>query len=254
MSGKASWTPGQSSVKRLLALCACALAFGASTAFAQRSPTPDEGIAWSALRPAQKQALRPLEGRWSTIDATRRDKWVVIADKFPSLSAAEQARIQTRMAEWAKLSPNERGQARLNYKEAQQVSPEERKARWEAYKALPPEQRKQLAARAAPAARKGTGSAAHPSPPEGKSNLVPNSSYAPRPKPVAPTVAQAEPGATTNIITQRPTPPPHQQTGLPKIAASPGFVDQSTLLPKRGPQGAAPSRARPNSGPVPARP
>ena len=46
-------------------------------------------------------------------------------------------------------------------------------------------------------------------------------------------------GATTTLITKRPTPPSHQQTGLPKIAATPEFVNKATLLPQRGPQGAA---------------
>ncbi|TXC65911.1 hypothetical protein FSC37_07780 [Piscinibacter aquaticus] len=61
---------------------------------------------------------------------------------------------------------------------------------------------------------------------------------------------QAAPGATTSLISKRPTPPAHQQPGLPKIAASPGFVDKQTLLPQRGAQGAAavpaqsPSRAQ----------
>ena len=50
---------------------------------------------------------------------------------------------------------------------------------------------------------------------------------------------QAGPGATTTMVSKLPTPPPHQQIGLPKIAASPGFVDRATLLPQRGPQGAA---------------
>jgi hypothetical protein len=50
---------------------------------------------------------------------------------------------------------------------------------------------------------------------------------------------QAGPGATTTLVTRRPTPPAHQQTGLPKIAATPEFVNKSTLLPQRGPQGAA---------------
>jgi len=40
-------------------------------------------------------------------------------------------------------------------------------------------------------------------------------------------------------MSKRPTPPSHQQTGLPKIAATPEFVDKSTLLPRRGPQAAA---------------
>jgi hypothetical protein len=212
-------------------------------------PAPTEGVTWSALSPSQKLALRPLEAEWGRIDNPRRSKWLEIADRFPKMSPAEQARVQNRMAEWAKLTPRERGQARMNFREAQQVPAQERKAKWEEYKALPPEQRKQLAAKAVPPARKPAndstvGSSAL------KSNVVPNPSYAPKPKPVAPTVAQAQPGATTNLITKRPNPPAHQPAGLPKIAVTPGFVDQSTLLPKRGPQGAATrSAAAPASAP-----
>lgn len=198
------------------------------------------GVAWGSLSPSQKGALKPLEREWDRIDTSRKTKWLEIANKFPTLPAAEQTRIQTRMAEWARMTPKERGQARMNFKEAQQVPAQERKARWEAYQALPPEQQKQLAARATPVPRK---PAAPDTPTDGsatkKSNVVPNSSYAPRPKAVAPTVAQAAPGATTNLITKRPSPPPHQPAGLPKIAVTSGFVDQATLLPKRGPQGAA---------------
>jgi hypothetical protein len=143
------------------------------------------------------------------------------------------------MADWAKMTPKERGQARMNYKEAQQVPAQERRDRWEAYKALPPDQQKQLAARAAPPTRKAPAANQFTESAETKSNVVPNSSYAPRPKAIAPSVAQAQPGVTTNLITKRPSPPAHQPAGLPKIAVTQGFVDQSTLLPKRGPQGAA---------------
>jgi hypothetical protein len=74
---------------------------------------------------------------------------------------------------------------------------------------------------------------------QAKSNIVPNPAYVAPAKPVAPTVVQAQPGVSTTLMSRRPTPPAHQQTGLPKIAATPGFVDKSTLLPQRGPQAAA---------------
>src|SRR6185369_5618321 len=74
---------------------------------------------------------------------------------------------------------------------------------------------------------------------EAKFNVVPNPALTQPPKQVAPTMVQAAPGATTTLITRRPAPPPHQQTGMPKIAATPEFVNRSTLLPKRGPQAAA---------------
>ena len=58
-------------------------------------------------------------------------------------------------------------------------------------------------------------------------------------KPVSPTVVQAKPGASTTLVSKTPAPPLHHQAGLPKIAATDGFVNPSTLLPSRGPQGAA---------------
>ena len=48
---------------------------------------------------------------------------------------------------------------------------------------------------------------------EAKANVVPNPALAQPPRPVAPTLVQAAPGATTTLITRRPTPPPHQQIG-----------------------------------------
>lgn len=224
---------------------------GAGTSAARAVPSAGNGPAWSSLSPRQKTALKPLEADWHRIDATRRSKWLEIADRFHTMPPAEQARIQGRMTEWAKMTPRDRGQTRLNFREAQQVPAQERKAKWEEYKALPPEQRKELAAKAVPPARKPTNGASGEAA-AAKSNVVPNTSYAPKPKQIAPTIAQAQPGATTNLITKRPSPPAHQPSGLPKIAVTPSFVDQSTLLPKRGPQGAA-ARSAAASGPVPPR-
>ena len=229
-------------------LAACGLAWSQAPAASAGGP------AWSSLTPAQQHALRPLERDWGGIDAPRRRKWLEISERFATLPPAEQARVQSRMGEWAKLTPKERAEARLNFKEAQQVAPQDRKSQWEAYKALPPDQRKQLAERAEhkPAPVKGN-SKPDGEPSEAKSSIVPNTAYAARPKAVAPTVAQAQPGATTNLISKRPTPPAHQQTGLPKIATAPGLVDSATLLPKRGPQAAA-TRSVPASAPASGKP
>jgi hypothetical protein len=234
----------------LLCLGPAVLAVHAQTVDTRPAPTSSDNRPWNALSPSQRSALRPLEQEWGKIDSPRRAKWLEIADRFPSMSPAEQARIQNRMEEWAKMTPRERGQARLNFREAQQVPAQERKAKWDAYNALPPEQRKQLAAQAVPPVRKPSGESSAETA-SAKSNVVPNPSYAPKPKPIAPTVAQAQPGATTNLITKRPNPPAHQAAGMPKIATAPGFVDQSTLLPKRGPQGAA-ARSAVASTPAPA--
>src|SRR3954452_11626086 len=63
----------------------------------------------------------------------------------------EQARLHSRMTEWAVLSPQQRTTARLNFAEAQNVAPVDKRAKWEAYQALPPEKKKRLAAGAAAA-------------------------------------------------------------------------------------------------------
>ena len=214
--------------------------------------TAEQGLRWGELKPAQQAVLKPLEPDWSGIDAQRKQKWLELATRFPKMSPTEQGRVQARMVEWAKLTPTERGQARVNFQEAKQLPAQDRQARWDAYQALPPEQKRELAARASPA---GSSSGAEPARkpfapvttlektgrelPQAKSNIVPNPAFSASPKPVSPTVVRAGPGATTTVMTKRPMPPSHQQTGLPKIAATPEFVNKATLLPQRGPQGAA---------------
>lgn len=200
----------------------------------------EDGPSWRSLDAQQRAVLQPLERDWSGIDASRKQKWLEIAARYPKMPPGERQRVSERMHAWANMTPAERGQARLNYQEARQVKPQDRQARWEAYQALSPEEKRRLATRAAPvppkpgeAPRRDNGAA------QGKSNLVPNPSYAAPPKAIAPTVVQARPGATTTLVNKRPAPPTHQQPGLPKIAATPGFVDKSTLLPRRGPQAAA---------------
>lgn len=203
----------------------------------------EEGPAWRSLSAEQRNVLKPLEREWAGIDASRKQKWMEIAARYPKLPPDEQKRISGRMSAWAGMTPTERGQARLNYQEARQVTPQERQARWEAYQALSPDEKRRLATRPVPPSPAKTGDTTRR--PNGrdatqdKSNLVPNPAYAAPRKAIAPTVVQAQPGATTSLVTKRPAPPTHQQPGMPKIAATPGFVDKSTLLPRRGPQAAA---------------
>ena len=248
--------------------CACAVSLWASlgaaplTSWAQppvaAANAAEAGPKWSELTPAQRSSLKPLERDWATIDADRKQKWIEIAGRMPGMPKAERERVEARMTEWARLSPLERGRTRLAFQEAKRVAPQDRQAQWEAYQALPAEQKRQLAARAVPPAPNAAAKPNGLQRPERsdrtnagqtKSNIVPNPAFGAAPKPVAPTVMQAQPGATTTLISKRPTPPAHQQTGLPKIAATPGFVDKSTLLPQRGAQGAG-TRSAAASAPV----
>ncbi len=232
------------------ALCGALLCAPLASALAQtnRPGAPLASAAatdWSGLGPAQRQALKPLERDWATIDAPRRQKWLEIAARFDRMNPDERALVQQRMADWVRLSPKERSEARQNYQGAQQLSPQERAERWEAYQALPEDQRRGLAARAREPAPPARASGPARAPDSAKVNTVPNPLLeARKPRPVAPSVVQARPGATTNSIATKPAPPLHQQTGLPKVAATPEFVDQATLLPQRGAQGAAAAEPR----------
>ncbi len=222
------------------------------------APAAERGVRWQDLNPAQKSVLKPLERDWAGIDEPRKQKWLELSARFPRMSPDEQSRVQARMAEWAKMTPQQRGQARLNYQDAKQLPAQDRQARWESYQALSPEQKRQLAARAArPAAPASSSTLADSArrpvapatplvreAPQAKSNLVPNPAFAVPRKPVEPTVTRAGPGATTTLMSRRPAPPSHQQTGLPKIAATPEFVNKATLQPKRGPQAAATRSAK----------
>ena len=255
--------PRRSKLRAVVLACTLG-ALAAATIHAQPGGPPppkpgvEEGIRWGELKPAQRTALKPLERDWSGIDAARKQKWIDISGRFQKMSPDEQARLQARMNEWTKLSPQERGAARLNFQEAKQMPAQDRQARWDAYQALTPEKRLELAERARPPAdgarknatavpRNGDAKAGRDAP-QAKSNIVPNPAYAAPPKAVAPTVLRAGPGATTSLISKRPAPPSHQQTGLPKIAATPEFVNKSTLLPQRGPQAAATRSAAAASG------
>lgn len=225
----------------LLGLTALALV-AVGVVRAAEAPPVDRPPTWASLSPQQQQVLTPLRRDWATIEPDRKQKWIEVARRFPALPAAERQRVQERMAEWARMTPAERGRARLQFQQSRQIPAEDRQARWEAYKALPDEEREELARRAKPASApqaapkkpadaRGTETAA-------KRNVLTPSGPAPL-RPVAPTVVQAKPGATTTLITQKGNAPLHQQAGRPKIAATQPFVDPQTLLPRRGPQGAA---------------
>ena len=207
--------------------------------------TVERGPAWSSLTQAQQQALAPLQRDWSSIAVEPKQKWLEVAGRLPKMPTEERARVQERMAEWSRMTPAERAQARVQFQEVRRISPEQRQARWQENHQLPDGERslftekalaEREAARAAAVAAPKPGGPTHPA--TGKF-----SSAVPAPQPTVTgagaNLQQAKPGATTTTIATRPAPPTHHQAGLPKIVATPGFVDRTTLLPQRGPQGAA---------------
>jgi hypothetical protein len=123
-------------------------------------------------------------------------KWLALSENFSKLNVAEQQILHSRMREWAALSTRQRAQARLNFGEAKQVSAADKKALWEAYQALPPDEKKKLAADA---------------------------------KPKPPTTAAAVKPVAKQKLATLPTPAPDARA--PRIAAGPGAEAGATDLP-----------------------
>lgn len=129
--------------KTLVALVLC-LSFAAPvSAAAPLQPKATESpqvkpakLDWSELKPAQQQVLAPLQEYWKVLDTLRRKKWVKVADAYPKMKPAEQERLQTRMKDWAKLTPEQRRVAREKYQNIKKLPPEKReqfKEKWQQY-------------------------------------------------------------------------------------------------------------------------
>jgi hypothetical protein len=166
-----------------------------TAASAKRSPTKP---LWTELTPAQQQALKPLAGTWDTVSEAQKRKWLALSQNYPRMSGAEQEKLHSRMSEWVALSPQQRTTARLNFGQTQQISPDDKKAKWEAYQALSPEEKSKLAAKAS------------------------------KPPPTAAAVKPSSPEKTTALS------PPRPKARVPGIAGA-DQVDRNTLLPPSSP-------------------
>ena len=255
------WRAPRAATLRLAALIAILAAGPAALAAELTVTAPAEvrrtstvsATPWGELSPTQQAALAPLHRDWASIEGVRQQKWLELTARFPTMPADERARIQQRMAQWASLTPAKRNQVRLQFLEAKQLPAEQRQARWQEYQALSADDKQALArqarqpvAAASAADRTGPRTAAKSDvkgdgrPAAGKQNEVQAQAAPAATRSAAALVTlQAKPGATTRPLTTPASPPAHHQPGLPKIVATDGFVDPATLLPKRGPQGAA---------------
>lgn len=164
---------------------------------------------WRELTPPQQRALAPLAGSWSTLTEAHKRKWLALSANYPNMPPPEQARLHSRMGEWAALSPQQRTQARLNFAESKAVPADDKRAKWEAYQALPPEEKRKLAA--------GARAAKPPAPPTAAA-VQPEQKLAKPPRQVP---APATPNART-----------------PRIAGGPGQANTNTntntSLPRPG--------------------
>jgi Protein of unknown function (DUF3106) len=128
--------------------------------------------AWAALTPAQQRALAPFKTSWAAMSVDQQQRWLRTVERFQAMSYQAQRRAHERMEQWARLTPQQRAQARLGFQQAtRKLSDKQRHKRWEAYQKLRPEQRPQALV---------------------GSSLQPN----------APASVKVEPGTTTVLITQ----------------------------------------------------
>lgn len=169
------------------------LGFALAVAFWLAGPLSHAAIApplpqpaWKELNAEQQRVLAPLSGEWDKMEGFRRKKWLGIAQRYPSLTPDEQARVQRRMTAWAKLTPEERKRARDQYKSLKTAPPEQKqvvKQKWEEYKELPESEKARLKAEAA-------------------------KKPAPRPPPAKAAIAPAPATAAGNQPPSKPSPPP----------------------------------------------
>jgi hypothetical protein len=164
------------------------------------APRAESQPTWAELTPKQQQSLAPLAATWRSLGEGHKLKWLALAQNYHTMPPGEQARLHSRMAEWVALSPQQRNLARLNFAETQRVNPDDKRAKWEAYQNLSPEEKRKLAAGAA---------AAKPPPP--------------------PTAVAVQPVPQQKLAR---IPKPKKPENTSKIAVAPGRVDNNTLLPQ----------------------
>jgi hypothetical protein len=160
------------------ALLALALALAALTTGAA-GPQPRTKPAWAELTADQQQILDPLKAEWNALSSSRKKTWIGIANRYPSMNAQEQQRVQARMQKWAKLTPEQRHAARERYKSIGKLPPDKRETlrqQWAEYQALPPGEKRMLDAPPASAERR----ARKPRPTTTPPSNPPKSTPAPR--------------------------------------------------------------------------
>ena len=100
---------------------------------------------WQALTPAQKTALQPLSANWGSLTEGQKRKWIAVSANFAQFSPKDKETLHSRMTEWAGLTAKQREQARINFAQTKTLTPSDKQAKWETYKALPPETKQALA-------------------------------------------------------------------------------------------------------------
>ena len=130
-----------------------------------------------------------MEASWNSISEPQKRKWLAVSKNYPALSLGDKTTMHSRMNEWVAMSPQDRAAARLNFAKtkelSKQLTPDEKKAKWETYQGLSPEEKAKLAANASP---KPTGAATAVKPVPMQKLAVTPKSLTPLPKASSSTV------------------------------------------------------------------
>jgi len=112
------------------------------------NPQPSVHPNWAELPIVQQRILAPLAPEWNGMPELARKKWLQIAQAYPKYAPSQQQRLQTRMADWVKLTPEQRHRARENFQTTKSVSVQKKSEAWQSYQQLTDDQKKALAATA----------------------------------------------------------------------------------------------------------
>lgn len=102
------------------------------------------GPQWKDISATQRDILSPLHERWDSMGSLAKRRWLVLADRYPSMSEVERTKLFSRMHTWASLSAQQRNQARLNFKDAKRLSAGDLQSKWDEYQALSEAEKQRL--------------------------------------------------------------------------------------------------------------
>lgn len=110
------------------------------------NPLPAVHPNWAELTVVQQRIFAPLAPEWNGMPELARKKWLQIAQAYPKYTPAQQQRLQTRMADWVKLTPEQRHRARENFQTTKSLPVQKKSEAWQSYQKLTDDQKKALVA------------------------------------------------------------------------------------------------------------
>ncbi len=182
------------------------------------NPLPAVHPNWAELTIVQQRIFAPLAPEWNGLPELARQKWLQIARAYPKYTPAQQQRLQTRMADWVKLTPEQRHRARENFQTTKSLPVQKKSEAWQSYQQLTEEQKKALAA-AAKAQKHPTAVTALPGGARLAKDAAKSIHHGARTKPgTTKTVPTSKPTATASAPAATPAPEPAAAAPAPASA------------------------------------